>query len=106
MVANFSFDQVEKGEYLLGQLQSFPKIYSSVAAAVRTRGMLAELELRAAADVEVILTQLREYGITVSRAKDNPRVIRLEPPLTISYPELDYFIAALENSIKYAEKMG
>lgn len=104
--AHYQLEEVrDKGDYLLGQLQSFAKIYPTVVAKVRGRGLLVGIELTTEAVVGVVLTQLREYKILARRARNNLQVILLEPPLFISYAQMDYFIAALENSIKYTEKL-
>jgi len=95
----------DKGDYFLRQLQSFAKIYPTVVSDVRGRGLLVGLEITREALIRVVLTQLMDYKILARRAQNNMVVILLEPPLSISYPQLDYFIAALENSIKFAEKL-
>lgn len=95
----------DKGDYFLRQLQSFVKIYPTVVSNVRGRGLLVGLEITTEALISVVLTRLMEYKILARRARNNMVVILLEPPLSISYPQLDYFIAALENAIKYAEKL-
>jgi len=39
-------------------------------------------------------------GILISGTYINAQVLRVEPPLVISYPEIDRFLAALEASIQ------
>jgi putrescine aminotransferase len=37
-----------------------------------------------------------EYQIITAYTLNNPNVIRLEPPLTVSYEEIDYVVESLE----------
>jgi putrescine aminotransferase len=43
-------------------------------------------------------------GILISGTYINAQVLRVEPPLTISYPEIDKFLAALEASLAEVQK--
>lgn len=95
----------EKGEYLLDQLQIFPKIYPSVVKEIRGRGLLVGIELTEEAAGGVVMAQLLEHKILVAYTLNNPKVIRVEPPFLITQQELDYFVAALDNAIKYTEEI-
>ena len=43
-------------------------------------------------------------GFLISGTYINARVLRVEPPLVISYPELDRFLAGLEESLQEVYK--
>lgn len=80
----------EKGEYLRSKLEAIPGITQ-----VRGMGMMlgAQLEKDNAKEVAGACVQ---YGLLILTAKN---ILRLLPPLTISYEEIDRGIAILENVI-------
>ena len=43
-------------------------------------------------------------GILISGTYINAQVLRVEPPLVITYPELDRFLSALEASLQEVSK--
>lgn len=95
----------DKGNYLLEQLQAFPRIYPSVIKEIRGRGLMLGVELTQEAAAGIVLTQLMEQKVLAAYTFNNPRVIRLEPPFIITCQELDYLVAAMEKAIKYAEEI-
>lgn len=80
----------EKGEYLLQKLKEIPQIKE-----VRGKGLLIGIDCEIKAS-EVSKKLREEFKIFVGSAS-NPFTIRLLPPLTISYPEMDYFISSLQS---------
>ncbi|WP_018887692.1 aspartate aminotransferase family protein [Paenibacillus massiliensis] len=104
-----------KGSYLLERLHRLKEAYACIKD-VRGRGLLLGLEfhrettnrlLHASADglqhiiegnyaVLVAVRMLKEHRILTGYSPNNPDLIRIEPPLTISYSQLDQFVDALE----------
>ncbi len=78
----------EKGTYLVEQLRAraLPKVRE-----VRGAGLLVGLELKER--VQPTLVALMERGVLALPA--GPNVLRLLPPLVISYPQLDRVVAAV-----------
>ncbi|GAB4207151.1 MAG: aspartate aminotransferase family protein [Roseiflexaceae bacterium] len=78
----------EKGAYLVEQLRarSLPKVRE-----VRGLGLLIGLELKER--VQATLVALMERGVLALPA--GPNVLRLLPPLVISYPQLDRVVATV-----------
>lgn len=95
----------EKGSYFLEQLQDLPRIYPKVVREVRGKGLLMGLDLVEESAGGVVMSQLLDQKILVAYTLNNPRVIRIEPPLIISYEEIDYVVASLEKAIGYTEKL-
>ncbi len=105
----------EKGEYLLGKLQQLQKKYPFIKE-VRGRGLLIGLEfappkkglmnLLTGGALEKMANEyvgamvagelLNKHRIITAYTLNNPNVIRLEPPLTVSYEQIDRLLAALE----------
>ena len=50
-----------------------------------------------------VATALFARNILISGTYINARVLRVEPSLTISYPQLDTFLERLEDSLKAVE---
>ena len=106
----------EKGEYLLNKLLELKKQYPLIKD-IRGKGLLVGIEFRQG---ESFLDKMiggkvselsQEYtgalvagelfnshNIITAYTFNNPNVIRLEPPLTVSYEELDYVINSLDKT--------
>lgn len=83
----------EVGEYFGKLLAPFEK-YDFITA-VRGRGLMRGIAFKNTVPAGEIEKQLRERGYLVNVAGNN--TIRLIPPLTITKPELDGFVAALKD---------
>jgi putrescine aminotransferase len=108
----------EKGEYLLGRLREL-KERSPLLKDVRGRGLLVGIEFNQPGGLAARLTGglsdrlaaeytgslvagelLNKHGIITAYTLNNPNVIRLEPPLTVTYEQLDRMLGALEEVLK------
>ncbi|MCX7885175.1 MAG: aspartate aminotransferase family protein [Caloramator sp.] len=105
----------EKGEYFLKRLMELKGKYSIIKD-VRGMGLMIGVEFVEPKGVLNTITAgklselsneyfaslvagklMNEYGIITAYTLNNPNVIRLEPPLIISYEEIDKVISALES---------
>jgi acetylornithine/N-succinyldiaminopimelate aminotransferase len=83
----------QKGEYLIQKLKEIPQVRE-----IRGKGLLIGIDFEIPSSQ--IAKKLREeFKIFVGSAS-NPLTMRLLPPLTISYPEMDYFISSLQSVLK------
>lgn len=108
----------EKGIYLLEKLKKLQEKYPLVKE-VRGRGLMIGIEfnqpgsfakaasLGIAGKISdkylgsfVAGELLNKYGIITAYTLNNPNVIRLEPPLTVTYEEMDKVLQALEAVFK------
>ncbi len=108
----------EKGRYFMTGLQELQKKYPLLRD-VRGRGLLIGIELAEpgglanAATMGLAAKLSREYlgsmvavellnshRVITAYTLNNPNVIRLEPPLTITKEDLDYVLNALEDVLK------
>lgn len=103
---------LEKGNYLIEKLNQLKEKYPLVKD-VRGRGLLVGIELQPGTSAQKIpLVQklsdeymgsmvagelLNKYAIITAYTINNPNVIRLEPPLTVSYEQLDRLVNALND---------
>ena len=87
---NLMEESFQKGAYLIQKLQEIPQIKE-----IRGKGLLIGIDFEIPA-AQVSKKLREEYKIFVGSAT-NPLTMRLLPPLTISYSEIDYFIASLQS---------
>ena len=80
----------QKGEYLIQKLKEIPQIRE-----IRGKGLLIGIDFEIPSS-QVAKKLREEFKIFVGNAS-NPLTMRLLPPLTISYPEMDYFISSLKS---------
>jgi len=94
----------EKGEYLLPRMNALAQSYPQVMAGARGRGLMLGMEFVDHDLGYAVAKALFGRGILISGTYINARVLRVEPPLVITYAELDRFLAALEGSLQEVYK--
>ena len=85
----------EKGAYLMNALKG---IISDKIVEVRGMGMLIGIELKADVPAGAIMRKMLDRGFVPGTASGN--VLRLAPPLVISYEEMDAFVKALKEELE------
>ncbi len=83
----------EKGNYLMQALSEMDEIQE-----VRGKGLMIAIDFAFLASK--VAKILREENHILVGSASNPNTMRLLPPLTISYAEMDQFIAALKNTLE------
>lgn len=96
----------EKGEYLLPKLNGLAAKYPQVMASARGKGLMIGMEFTNNDLGYEVSKHLFARNILISGTYINARVLRVEPPLVVTYEQLDTFLKALEESIQavYKEK--
>lgn len=109
----------EKGNYILEKLKKVMDKYSMIKG-IRGKGLLIGIEFEEQQrgitnkltggklnDLSqnyigsmIVGELLNKHNIIAAYTLNNPNVVRFEPPLTISYEEIDYAISALEKVCK------
>ncbi len=108
----------EKGEYFFNRLQALKEKHEIIKE-VRGRGLLIGLELSDTGGLLDSFTAgmvnklsreflssmlgaelLKTYKILVLFTTNNPNVIRLEPPLTVTYEQIDYVVDSFDQLFK------
>jgi predicted acetylornithine/succinylornithine family transaminase len=85
-----------KGRVLKEKLEGLAKEHAKLIKEVRGIGLLLAIEFYEPA--ERVFKSLLEKRVLVTMPK--PNIIRLTPPLTINYREIDYFVEALEHALR------
>jgi len=94
--AGFLEEVALKGKVLKEKLEGLVKEHPNLIKEVRGIGLLLAIEFYVPA--ERVFKGLLEERVLVTMPK--PNVVRLTPPLTLNYREIDYFIEALSQVLK------
>ncbi|MBM7865475.1 aspartate aminotransferase family protein [Heliomicrobium gestii] len=92
-----------KGDWLLGRLEALASRHTRVIDGVRGRGLLIGVEVTKEGAGGLIISRMVAERIIVGYTLNNPRVIRLEPPLNVPWEVLERVTAVLEEAVKEAE---
>ncbi|MHB8841573.1 MAG: aspartate aminotransferase family protein, partial [Candidatus Aquicultor sp.] len=96
----------EKGEYFLEKLKIMQEDFPGVITDVRGKGLLIGLEFSDEGLVGSMIFELEQEGVLVLYMLNNPKVIRIEPPLIITYEQIDFMLGLLYNAVdKYKTLM-
>ncbi|HZJ84355.1 MAG TPA: aminotransferase class III-fold pyridoxal phosphate-dependent enzyme [Syntrophomonadaceae bacterium] len=101
-----------KGEYLLKEVEKLKETYPQLIKAVRGKGLMVGLEFAdlddvGSYDISYIANQngftallagylLNVHNIRIAPFLNNPMTLRLQPPFTITYAQMDYVMEALQ----------
>ena len=90
----------QKGDYLIPKLEQlagrFPQIYDRVTG----KGLLIGMHFRNAEIGYKVAAGLFQRGILVAGTLTSAQAVRVEPPLIISYEQLDCLLERLEDTLK------
>jgi len=90
----------EKGDYLLPRMNQLAHSYPQVMVGAHGRGLMLGMEFVSHDLGYEVAKALFSRGILISGTYINAQVLRVEPPLVISYEQLDRFLAALAESLQ------
>jgi putrescine aminotransferase len=91
----------EKGDYMMERLQKFvvkyPKIYESITG----KWLLIGQHFTSKEIGYQIASELFSRGVLVGGTLNNAKTIRIEPPLVITYEEIDRGLKCLEEALEF-----
>jgi putrescine aminotransferase len=93
------------GNYFITALQALAGRYPEVIRQVRGKGLMLGLELTKEGIGGLLMSELINRGILVAYTLNNPKVIRIEPPLAIEMAMVDKIIAAFSEAVEIAQSM-
>ncbi|MCL5103349.1 MAG: aminotransferase class III-fold pyridoxal phosphate-dependent enzyme [Armatimonadetes bacterium] len=96
---------VRLGAILLEELQKVRAQYPGIVKEVRGKGLLAGVEFGHDDFAALVIAGCGRRDVLVAYSLNNPKVIRVEPPLIIEEPELDRAINAIGESIAETAEM-
>lgn len=87
------------GEKLLKGLQAVQKKYPWMIKEVRGKGLLAGIEFTEDDIAALVITGCGRRDLLAAYSLNNPKVVRVEPPLVIEESELDLAISIIDEAI-------
>lgn len=93
------------GEYFIGRLFALQQAYPDVIKQVRGKGLMIGLELTKEGIGGLLMSEMIASGVLVAYTLNNPKVIRIEPPLIIEKEQVDYVVNALSKAVDMANSM-
>ena len=94
----------ELGKDMLLSLHKLQTDYPALIRQVRGLGLMLGIELSREEYAGSLIAEMVKHRVIAVYTLNEPRVIRLEPPLTVSPTERDLAIAALELSLKSTQE--
>ena len=96
-----------RGLQLLAGAQKLAVQYPQIIREVRGLGLLVGIELTSEGYGGAIIPEMLKHGVTAAWTLNMQRVIRLEPPLIVTEPEVDRALEALSAGLASAQqKLG
>ncbi len=89
-----------KGDYLLAQLRAIAARHSDIYTGITGKGLLIGQHFVNDEIGYAVAAGLFKRGILISGTLNNSRVIRVEPPLVITYDEIDTMLNRLEDTLR------
>jgi putrescine aminotransferase len=90
----------ETGEYFIGKLASLAQAITGVVREARGRGLLIGLEAVTEEKGVALAEELFRRDVLVAHTLNNPRVIRIEPPLNVERALIDDVLGRMESAMK------
>ncbi len=79
--------------------------YPEFIADVRGKGLLVGVEFTDADIGAIVISELAARGVLTAFGLNNPKVVRLEPPLIVERAHIDEAVEALRASLQAAGEM-
>ena len=90
----------ETGAYFKKGIEAIAKDFPQVIKEVRGRGMMIGMDLTKEGAGGMLMALMIDQHIVVAYTLNNPKVIRIEPPLTMPKSVVDHVLEVLRNCIK------
>jgi len=104
---NLVKQSAEKGEYFLAGLKELQRTYPEIVKEARGLGLMIGLEFHSNEFGYNFSSGTFERGVLVSGTLVNARVVRIEPPLTISYAQIDKVLSVMDETLtQLQENLG
>ncbi len=90
----------EKGEYLIPRLEKLASQYPEIYEKITGKGLLIGMHFKTPDIGYKVAAGLFKRGILVSGTLTSAQTIRIEPPLVISYEQIDMLLECLSDTLK------
>ncbi|MEN3014924.1 MAG: aspartate aminotransferase family protein [bacterium] len=96
---NIPLQAKQKGDYFLEKLNQISN--SKIVKQVRGRGLMIGVELHEEYYASSIFSYLIQNKVITAYTLNQPKVVRIEPPYTISYEQIDYVVNKFEEALNH-----
>jgi putrescine aminotransferase len=90
----------QKGDYMIAKLQALAARYPQILQKITGKGLLIGMHFNDGHDGYRVAAGLFKRGVLVAGTLISANTVRIEPPLVISYAELDEVLSRLEDTLK------
>jgi putrescine aminotransferase len=90
----------QKGDYLIPKLQKLAARYPQVFDKITGKGLLIGLHFHKSETGYQVAAGLFKRGVLVAGTLTSAQTIRIEPPLVITYEQIDSLVERLEDTVK------
>lgn len=94
-----------RGDQMLAGLREVRARYPDAITEVRGKGLMIGVEFAVKDVAELTINGMAQRGVIAAYTLNNPKVIRIEPPLIISESQVDQAVNALGESVAFASEM-
>ncbi len=94
----------EKGAYLMPHLQNFVQQYPQIFERVTGKGLLIGMHFKNPQIGYKVAAGLFKRGVLVAGTLTSAQTIRIEPPLIVTYPQLDMLVERLQATLSEIAK--
>jgi putrescine aminotransferase len=102
-------DMVQKaavtGAYFLDNLKKLQQAFPDVIQEVRGKGLMIGIELTKEGIGGLLISELVNKGVLAAYTLNNPKVIRIEPPLMITKELINVVLKVLNDAVEFAHDM-
>jgi len=89
----------DKGDYFIPRLQSLADQYPQIFARITGKGLLIGLHFHDSTVGYKVAAGLFRRGVLVAGTLTNAQTVRIEPPLVISYEQIDQVLDRLTDTL-------
>jgi putrescine aminotransferase len=93
-----------KGEYLIPKIQALAEEYPQIFEKITGRGLLIGMHFHNPEVGYKVAAGLFKRGVLVAGTLTSAQTIRIEPPLVITYPQIDAVLDRLSDTLKTVSK--
>jgi putrescine aminotransferase len=94
----------EKGDYIIPKIEALAAQYPQVYKSVTGRGLLIGQHFQTPEIGYKVASEMFKRGVVVAGTLTSAQTIRIEPPLVISYEEIDEGLNRLYDSVAQVAK--
>ncbi|MGB9669375.1 MAG: aminotransferase class III-fold pyridoxal phosphate-dependent enzyme, partial [Anaerolineales bacterium] len=94
----------QKGDYIIPKLEMLARKHDSLFQKITGRGLLIGMHFKNSEIGYKVAAGLFKRNVLVAGTLTSAQTIRIEPPLVITYPQLDQLLDRLEETLMEVEK--